>query len=212
LRDYSHCNRSPSEDRLLFDELTHRINNELASAIGIVTVAAARSSADEVKVALGRVRERLESCARVQLALQLPEYDTLVDASIYLRQLCGALVRSKLDWNGVELSLQAHPMPLHSVQCWRMGLIVAELVTNSARHAFFGRGGQIDVELGRRGPLVECRVEDDGSAVADVRPGRGLKIVAALTEKLGGTLEQRFGSQGTRSIVSFPATPTQNTV
>jgi two-component sensor histidine kinase len=170
LRQHSHCDRPPSEDRLLFDELTHRINNELAAAIGIVTVAAARSSADEVKVALGRVRERLESCARVQLALQIPEDDTLIDASIYLRQLCGALVGSKLDWKGVELTLRAHPMLLHSVQCWRMGLIVAELVTNSARHAFIGRGGLVDIELGRCGPVVECRVEDDGCAVADVRP------------------------------------------
>jgi two-component sensor histidine kinase len=100
----------------------------------------------------------------------------------------------------------------HSMQCWRMGLIVAELVTNSARHAFIGRGGLIDVELGRCGPVVEYRVEDDGCAVADVRPGRGLKIIAALTEKLGGTLEQRFSAQGTRSILSFPSTLTQNIV
>ena len=77
LIDYVPSSRSsPSEDRLLLDELTHRVSNELASAIGIVTAAAARSSATEVKVALGRVRERLESWARVQLALQMPDYDT----------------------------------------------------------------------------------------------------------------------------------------
>jgi two-component sensor histidine kinase len=204
LSEPGYCHQSPSEDRLLFDELTHRINNELASVIGIVTVAAARSTADEVKLALSRVRERLESCARIQLALQIPEYDTVIDASIYLRQLCEALVRSKLAWNGIELTLCAPPMLLHSVQCWRLGLIVAELVTNSARHAFFESGGVIQVELAKCDSRVECRVEDDGSAVADVRPGRGLKIVAALTEKLGGTLEQSFSKQGTRSVLSFP--------
>jgi two-component sensor histidine kinase len=205
LIDYVPLSRSsPSEDRLLLDELTHRVSNELASAIGIVTAAAARSSASEVKVALDRVRERLESWARVQLVLQMPDYDTLIDASIYLRQLCHALVSSKLTWQGIELTVDAAPLQLHSVQCWRMGLIVAELVTNSARHAFSGNGGIIRVELLSWKSAVECCVEDNGSALEDVRPGRGLRIVAALTEKLGGSIEHRFGRQGSRSTLTFP--------
>jgi two-component sensor histidine kinase len=204
LVDYEPSIRSLSEDRLLLDELTHRVGNELSSAIGIVTAAAARSSATEVKVALGRVRERLESWARVQLALQMPDYDTLIDASTYMRQLCHALVRSQLNWQEIELSLRTAPLQLHAVQCWRMGLIVAELVTNSARHAFTGNGGVINVELGSCVAGVECCVEDNGQSAVDVRPGRGLRIVAALTEKLGGTLDQRFGPRGTRSTLTFP--------
>ncbi len=204
LIDYVPSGRSsPSEDRLLLDELTHRVGNELASAIGIVTAAAARSSATEVKVALGRVRERLESWARVQLALQMPDHDTLIDASVYLRQLCHALVRSRSNWQDIELTVSAAPLRLHSVQCWRMGLIVAELVTNSARHAFSGNGGLIHVELASWETAAECCVEDNGSA-QDVRPGRGLRIVAALTEKLGGSMDQRFGPRGTRSTLTFP--------
>ena len=204
LVDHEPVGGSPSEDRLLLDELTHRVGNELNSAIGIVTAAAARSSAIEVKVALGKVRERLESWAGVQLALQMPDYDTAIDASTYLRQLCHALVRSQLNWQDIELSVRAVPLQLRAVQCWRMGLIVAELVTNSARHAFTGNSGVINVELGGCTAGVECCVEDNGCASGDVRPGRGLRIVAALTEKLGGTLDQRFSPRGTRSTLTFP--------
>jgi two-component sensor histidine kinase len=195
---------SPSEYRLLLDELAHRTNNELASAIGIVAAAAARTPTTEAKAALGRVLERLENWARLQLALQIPDYDTLIDASVYLRQLCTALAHSPLNWQGIELTVQASPTPLHAVRCWQMGLIVAELVTNSARHAFCGSGGLIRVELTCWTSAVECCVEDNGSALANVRPGRGLKIVAALTEKLGGTMDQRFSPRGTRSMLSFP--------
>jgi two-component sensor histidine kinase len=85
-----------------------------------------------------------------------------------------------------------------------MGLIVAELVTNSARHAFSGNGGVIHVELLSWDAAVECCVEDNGCAARDVRPGRGLRIVAALTEKLGGSVDHRFGPQGTRSTLTFP--------
>lgn len=202
--DYEPYGSPASEDRLLLDELSHRVSNELTSAIGIVTVAAARSSASEVKVVLGRVRERLEGWARVQLALQMPDYDTLIDASTYLRQLCHALARSHLDWQDIELNVRAMPLQLRAVQCWRMGLIVAELITNSARHAFAGNGGLISVDLLNCAAGVECCVEDNGSAIGDVRPGRGLRIVAALTEKLGGTLDQRFSPRGTRSMLTFP--------
>jgi two-component sensor histidine kinase len=56
-------------------------------------------------------------------------------------------------------------------------MIVYELVTNAARHAFGNGNGQVRVELSRAGKLVECRVVDNGSAPASVRRGRGLKIV-----------------------------------
>ena len=136
--------------------------------------------------------------------MAVPDHDTLIDASVYLRQLCHALVRSKLNWQEIELTVSAVPLKLHSVQCWRMGLIVAKLVTNSARHAFSGNGGIINVDLVCLEAAVECCVEDNGSALEDVRPGRGLRIVAALTEKLGGTMDQRFGPRGTRSTLTFP--------
>ena len=125
-------------------------------------------------------------------------------AAIYLRQLCHALLSSQLSSQGIELTVDASPLQLHSVQCWRMGLIVAELVTNSGRHAFSGNGGVIHVELVSWDAAVECCVEDNGRALEDVRPGRGLRIVAALTETLGGSMDHRFGPQGTRSTLTFP--------
>jgi two-component sensor histidine kinase len=50
-----------TEGRLLVYELTHRINNEFASAISVVSLAAARSGNREIKVALTAVTERLHT-------------------------------------------------------------------------------------------------------------------------------------------------------
>ena len=55
------------EERLLINELTHRINNEFASAISLVSLAAVRSSNREVKVALTSVVELLHHYADVHL-------------------------------------------------------------------------------------------------------------------------------------------------
>jgi two-component sensor histidine kinase len=50
-----------SEEQLLVGELTHRMNNEFAAAIAVVSLAAARSTYGEVKSALTAVAERLHS-------------------------------------------------------------------------------------------------------------------------------------------------------
>ena len=111
----------------------------------------------------------------------------------------------------INFVLAAEPLKLQSHKCWRLGMIVHELITNAARHAFAGRKGEIRVELSRAGALVECRVLDNGSALGNVRPGRGLKIIDELTKGLGGRFEQRFGSQGSISIIVFPCDNGQQT-
>jgi two-component sensor histidine kinase len=75
-------------------------------------------------------------------------------------------------------------------------MMVYELVTNAARHAFGNGKGGIRVELSRAGKLVECTVVDNGSAPKNVQRGRGLKIVDELVKGLDGRLDQRFGQKG----------------
>src|SRR5262249_31201866 len=61
------------------------------------------------------------------------------------------------------------------------------------------------VELRRSGKSVECRVLDNGSAPVTFRPGRGLKIVNELAKALDGRFDQKFGTEGSASIVAFPS-------
>jgi two-component sensor histidine kinase len=70
----------------LISELTHRINNEFASAISLVSLAAVRSSNREVKVALTSVVELLHHYADVYRALQMPEHRTRIDVAVPVHQ------------------------------------------------------------------------------------------------------------------------------
>jgi two-component sensor histidine kinase len=186
-------------------ELTHRINNEFASAISAVSLAAARSGNEDVRVALTGVIELLHNYADVHRALQMPEYWTHIDAATYLQQLCHSISQSKLNSRKIMLVLAASPFSMQSDRCWRLGMIIYEVVTNAARHAFDGRNGEIRVELSRSGNFVKCRVLDNGSAPANFRPGRGFKIIEELVEGLDGRFEQEFGVQGSTSTLVFPA-------
>jgi two-component sensor histidine kinase len=193
-----------SGERALLRELDHRVINEFACAISAVSLAAARTKNEEVKGALSDVAQLLYHYADVHRALQMPEYDTLVDAVAYLCQLCLSISRSKLDYREIRLVLVAEPMRLESDKCWRPGMIVHELINNAAEHAFASGGGKIRVELAPAGGFVQCRVLDNGSAAASVESGRGLHIISELTEGLGGRFEQSFGSAGSAFVVTFP--------
>jgi two-component sensor histidine kinase len=196
--------RSPPEERLLLREFAHRISNEFASAISVISIAAARSANDEVKIALAAAEDRLQNYARVHQALRVPEHGSLIDATSYLRQLCRAISRSRLDVKSVELVLVDRPLRMNSDRCWRLGMIVSELITNAARHAFHESGGVIRVDLRSSQSFVECRVTDNGTAAANIRPGHGLEIVEALAKGLDGKIDRQFGPQGATTAVIFP--------
>jgi two-component sensor histidine kinase len=197
--------QQPSLDGvLLMHELTHRINNEFTSAISMVSLAAARADNDNARGVLAAVADRLQEYARVHRALEMPEHRTLIDASAWIRRLCESISRSKLVGRNIELVLVDSPFRIDSGRCWLLGMILCELITNASRHAFDDKGGEIRVETLLTGPFVECRVSDTGATLRDVRPGRGRKIIGALTKRLNGTFDQRFGPRGSISTLVFP--------
>jgi two-component sensor histidine kinase len=194
-------------DRLLVREITHRVNNEFASAIQVVSMIAARSPSQDVKLALTGVMDKLHDYAGVHHALQVPANNDLIDASVYLRELCSSISRSKLETRGIELTLIEQPFRMCAERCWVMGMIVVELITNAVRHAFEGKRGTIRVECLRSGGYVKCRVSDDGSAMTAVRPGNGLRIVDALAEKYDATFEFHPSGTGTEAVLLLPIEP-----
>ena len=193
-----------SNDYLLVRELTHRMNNEFALMIGLISRVAAGSASAEVKDALSGVVNILHDYAGSHRALEIPTYSTVIDASHYIRALCQAIRRTKLDLRDIELVLVERSLHMRSEQCWRLGMIVSELITNSARHAFDDRGGTIRVELSGSGPFAECCVMDNGSTRGRHTPGQGLRIVEALARELNGEIAHRFGADGALSRLRFP--------
>jgi two-component sensor histidine kinase len=180
------------------------MNNELASAISMLSRAAARSTHVEAKMALAKVMDRLQSFSIVHRALQMPERSGDTDASAYLRRLCLAISQSKLDGRNVKLVLADSPLRLRAEQCWLLGMIVNELITNAVRHAFDEAGGEVRVEVVTSGQMVECRISDNGTAREDMRPGRGLGIVRELSKALAGGIAHRFGRHGSVAVLTFP--------
>ena len=195
------------EARTLLDELNHRFKNELASIINLISFKAIWAENVEVKEELGNVVDLLFQHLEVHNILTTPDRDGLADAGEQLRKLGLAMSRCKLDRMNIHLLLSAETLPMESERCWRLGMAIYELMTNAVRHACFeGRDGEIKVKLMRAGSWVQCRVTDNGSGLARIKPGRGLRIVGELAKSLGGRMDHAFGTTMTSFVLDFPLT------
>jgi two-component sensor histidine kinase len=203
-----HVVQLPNPDgSLLLRELNHRIKNELTSAIYAVSAKAVRSDSAAVKAALLDVVDLLHQCGDVHRALHMPDQGRLTDAARYLQQLCFYIMKYRLDRLAIHVLFSADDLRLEGERCWRLGLIVSELLTNVARHAQFDAGHpELRVELLLAGNVVKCRVSDNGSAPEPIRRGRGLAIVGELAGSLGARVHTSCAAKGSSFLLTFPLT------
>jgi two-component sensor histidine kinase len=199
---------SPNPDgSLLLRELNHRIKNELTSAICTVSAKAMQSSSVTVKAALLDVVDLLHQCADVHRALQMPEQKRLIDAARYLQQLCFSVTKYHLERLAIRVLFSADELRLEGQRCWKLGLIVSELLINVARHAQFGgRQPELRVELMLAGNVVKCKVSDNGSAPEPVKRGLGLAIISELAASLESRFHTSCAAEGYSVLLSFPLT------
>ena len=190
---------------LLLRELNHRVNNELTSTICTISAKAMRSDDVAVKAALLDVVELLHDCADVHKAIRMPDPGRLADAARYLQDLCFSITKYRLNRLSIRLLCSADDLRLDGERCWKLGLIVSELLTNVAQHARFDdRHPEAKVELLRAGNLVRCTVSDNGMPSDLIVRGRGLGIVGELASSLGGRVHSSCATEGSSFLLTFP--------
>jgi two-component sensor histidine kinase len=194
-----------SDESLLLRELNHRINNELTCAICATSAKAMESDSVAVKAALLDVVDLLHQCADVHRALRMPNQGRLTDAAKYLQNVCFSLTKYRLDRLAISVLFSAGDLRLEGERCWKLGLIVSELLTNVARHAQFdAEHPELRVELLLAGNVVKCRVSDNGSAPEPIRRGQGLAIIGDLASSLGGRVHTSCAADGYCFLLTFP--------
>src|SRR5262249_53718981 len=110
----------------------------------------------------------------------------------------------------IRILFSADDLLLEGERCWKLGLIVSELLTNAARHAQFdARPPELRVELLLAGNTVKCRVCDNGSTPEPFRLGGGLVIIGELAGSLGGRVHTSCAAEGSSFLLTFPLTDTE---
>lgn len=192
---------------LLFRELQHRVANNLQFVAAVLMRRRKLLNSDPACAqALETAQARLETMSRVHRRLHDPE-SLHQPLQSYLEALCTDLIEAS-DTPDVRLTVDSPPVPLSLNALMSLSLIVAELVTNSLKHAFRDRaGGVIAVTVsGTRGAYT-LTVADDGPGLPKDfdkarRQSLGQGILRSLAGQLRGQLT--FGpGPGTVARLAF---------
>jgi two-component sensor histidine kinase len=190
---------------VLLEEFAHRVVNEYALAIATLRRAAERAPDCASGELLRDTAERLRAQANAHRALQPPIGEGPCDVAEHLARVCAALTEASLAAAGVRLRLVAEPAELPSERCWRLGLIVAELIHNSLRHGGHRECPEIVVELAQGPGGLRCLVRDNGAFNPSPAVGRGRRVVSALAAGLDGQALWSFTRLGSQVQVLIPA-------
>ncbi|OYY76410.1 MAG: ATP-binding protein [Sphingomonas sp. 28-62-20] len=172
--------------RLLLAEFIHRSANDFAVACAEVDLARRAVTFDDARDRLAIVFERLLALASIQRLLQAPR-DAEMNFGRKLCELCHYHAQARFAAQGVFVNVRACDIPIDSGRGRILLMIISELLTNVARHAFGSPGGTVDIELASRDGEICCLVRDDGIGIATGRAmsGLGSAIITALAREAG---------------------------
>ena len=200
---------------MLLDEIYHRVANSLQIIASIISMKARKVVSDEARRALEDAHSRIMSIAAVQKHLHASAVGGSIALIPYLTRLCEAISHSMIsDDQQISIEVLGQDVNVSRQKAENLGLIVAELVINSLKHAFGNamKGGGIVVTYCAVETEWALSVSDNGSG-KQMRPsndegGLGTGIVAALARQLNAEVAIESGAQGTSVSVAHRAAKT----
>ena len=191
-------------------ELQHRVRNNLQMITALIRVEARGVSDLSTGEGFDRLAGRVEALGLLYRALSESEGDGKIDLGIYLSEIASAVMRAHAV-EGIHLDLQVDTWPVSLDVAMPAGLVVNELMTNTLKHAFKGRGGGAITLHSKTDGAGGCRivVADDGVGLPPgytwPKPGKlSALIVRSLLQNASARMDvQSAPEQGMRVEIVF---------
>jgi two-component sensor histidine kinase/tetratricopeptide (TPR) repeat protein len=194
--------RALANNRVLLQELQHRVKNNLQLILSLINMQIRRLRAQqaatlgEVERSLAETRNRVLAMGRVHQGLS----NSAPGAAVRLRPLVEELSSSLRALFDVAARIEvemAEDLELPAAQALPLALILNELISNAREHAFVASPGYgvITVRMKQAEQSLHCEVEDSGVGFPLQLPADslGLTIVRDLAAQLSGSLERTSG-------------------
>jgi polar amino acid transport system substrate-binding protein len=203
--------KSLAEKEVLLREIHHRVKNNMQAISGLLRMQARRTDDAHLTEIFNDCRDRIGAMSLIHEALYQSENLGKVDFNTYLKKLCRNLAQAHdAPRRRIELTTSAADVSLDMDQGVAVGMVIAELISNTFKHAFpHDEGGAVSVRLDRPdGKTVRLVVSDTGIGLPedfDIRnpSSLGMRLVSgAVTRELGGSIEATSDG-GTEFVLRF---------
>jgi two-component sensor histidine kinase len=195
------------ENRILAREGDHRVMNSLQLVQSVLSLQIRSAASDDVRSNLESARNRVLAIAAVHKELHLGGSLEDIEIAAFLRRICGSL-KETAPPTVTAVNVTAADLMMRSDLASAVGLIVAELVTNSFKYAYADpASGPVDVSFTRIGDGWSLSVADTGRGLPadfDVTKttGVGMRVVTALVRRLNAELSVASSAGRTRFTVT----------
>ena len=180
------------QKKVLAEELQHRVRNNLQLVYGMLSKQLDDTPDTAGQRGIKAISRRVSTLAQVYDHLLGNEMTRTTDFGGYVKSLCLNLSEIQAAPDGrVTLSCDSDAIVLDLDVVTALGIVVAEVVTNSYDHAFpDGKRGSIIVSVRRAdGDIATITISDDGTGfLAKAESKRhGLGLVRRLVEQVRGS-------------------------
>jgi PAS domain S-box-containing protein len=204
LVDITERRQAEAHQRVLLDELNHRVKNNLQMLYGLLRAAERDTESMEARSVLADAGQRVAAMAAAQRLLYREGHARGFDTAEFLDAVCSSARQAFPDH--VRIHVEAGPGHLPNEISMPLALILNELLTNAAKHGAAGRAGEIRVTLRHEVDEIILIVEDDGPGFDLGKASRrssGLGLVAGLARQLRGSFAVQRAA-GACCTVRFP--------
>lgn len=191
---------------LVLRESHHRMKNTLTLLGASVRRDFTRARSGDMSAAVERFERRLVAFGRLYQLLSNDDDHSTISVEEFFENLCGALSEALLEPAGIRCEAAIESGTLPASQCHRLALMLTELVTNAAKHAFPDRKDaliRVDVICRDGGWL--CTVADNGIGATAPLQGTGSRILEGLARSIDARMYGETGESGTRVTISMSA-------
>jgi two-component sensor histidine kinase len=190
------------QKELLLREVNHRIQNSLQLVSSFLGLQARASDDETLKGSFEEARRRLSAVALVHRRLYRADQIENVDLARYLEELCAEMQDAMgPEWAGC-LRLNIAPVLVPTDRAVTLGLVLTELVINANKYAYGGAPGPIEITLEEQGSKFRLIVADHGRGKHEPRQGFGTRMMTAMVNQLGGTLDYNDNKPGLRAVLT----------
>ena len=203
---------SLKQKETLLKEIHHRVKNNLAMISSMLELQIMQSDNSSAKMALRDSQLRIRSIAMIHEKLYQSESLHNISFDEHLKELIETIQKTyAVTGKKMTFSFKLHPLVLEVNQVISCSLIINEVIVNSLKHAFQGKNsGHISISLTFKKPIVELKVEDNGSGLPENfnisdQKSLGMTLIQALANQLDGSMEfrNRQNADGTTFLLQF---------
>lgn len=190
------------QNRILFQEVHHRVKNNLTMVLSLIQM---QPMQPEAKRELG---VRIGAMAALHEQIYMSDQLGTVELSDYVRRLADAL-RHTMPAR-IEIVCRLADVEIDADQALPLGLIINEVTTNALKHGYpDGRRGIVTITLERVGESrARVQIRDDGVGFdVDLQAsGMGSRLIHGLCQQIRAECAFR-SDDGTEFTVEFPLVP-----